>query len=55
MKHLSLDPRKEEPPTSDDVQHPTSLPSVKETKVQLASAEGETASLFFVGTATTIP
>lgn len=57
MQRLILDPRKTEAPTRDHPHghlHPESLPQAKETKVHPAGAGGENASLFFVGTATTI-
>ncbi|TKA65648.1 hypothetical protein B0A49_04683 [Cryomyces minteri] len=59
MKHLSIDPSKTEAPTRDHPhgqQHPESLPEAKEIKAHPtgAGAGGENASLFFVGTATTI-
>jgi len=54
MKHLYIDPRKEEAPTRDSKQHPTTLPKAKETKLHPTAPGSENASLFFVGTATTI-
>lgn len=58
MKHLTLDPSNPKPPTRDHPDghsHPSSLPAAKETKVHPTSSSGdENASIFFVGTATTI-
>ncbi|KAL9041038.1 MAG: hypothetical protein Q9214_004253 [Letrouitia sp. 1 TL-2023] len=57
MKHLSIDPSQNEPATRDFPQDralSTSLPDAKETKVHPRNAGKENASLFFVGTATTI-
>ncbi|KAF2810395.1 Metallo-hydrolase/oxidoreductase [Mytilinidion resinicola] len=54
MKHLYVDPRKEEAPTRERKAHLTCLPKAKETKLHPTRPGGETASLFFVGTATTI-
>lgn len=59
MKTLVLDPSKPEPPTRDNphgsTDYPTSLPSAKETKIHPSGSNGrENASIFFVGTATTI-
>ncbi|KAI9818082.1 MAG: hypothetical protein M1827_000707 [Pycnora praestabilis] len=57
MKHLQIDPSHTQAPTRD---HPTgqqlseSLPSAKETKVHPTGPGGENATIFFVGTATTI-
>jgi len=55
LKHLVLDPTVNEPPTRDHGrQHPSGLPAAKETKVHPTNAGAENASIFFVGTATTI-
>ncbi|KAF2178592.1 Metallo-hydrolase/oxidoreductase [Zopfia rhizophila CBS 207.26] len=56
IKHISIDPQKSRSPTRDDVELPTALPKAKETKVHPSNtgSGGENASLFFVGTATTI-
>ncbi|KAL1304775.1 hypothetical protein AAFC00_003710 [Neodothiora populina] len=65
QRSLTLDPSEDEAPTRDHPKgphsHPTSLPEAKETKLKPAgssasnSATGdENASIFFVGTATTI-
>lgn len=60
MKHpsLLLDPTKTEAPTRDHPHgqsYPSSLPEAKETKVNPSGSPGqENASIFFVGTATTI-
>lgn len=55
MKHLTLDPSKTVAPTKDHTDIPTELPEAKETKVHPTNAgDGDNASLFFIGTATTI-
>jgi len=52
---LVLDPSKPKPPTRDHASYPDSLPEAKETKVHPTSSDGaENASIYFVGTATTI-
>lgn len=52
---LTLDPSKPKPPTRDHDLFPESLPQAKETKVHPTSSDGgENASIYFVGTATTI-
>lgn len=53
-KNLVLDPSHAEAPTRDHQNYPSSLPEAKETKVHPTNAGGENASLYFVGTATTI-
>lgn len=53
-KNLVLDPSHAEAPTRDHQSFPSSLPDAKETKVHPTNAGGENASLYFVGTATTI-
>ena len=58
MKHLTIDPRKPEPPTRDlspGTQLPTSVPEAKQTlRHPTRPGDDANASLFFVGTATTI-
>ncbi|KAF2201836.1 Metallo-hydrolase/oxidoreductase [Delitschia confertaspora ATCC 74209] len=54
MKQLSLDPTHHQPPTRDHKDFPNSLPDAKEIKVAPTSAGGENASIFFIGTATTV-
>jgi L-ascorbate metabolism protein UlaG (beta-lactamase superfamily) len=56
MKRLSIKPSDSGPPTKDHTSVPDSLPEAKETKVHPANAPDDStnASLFFVGTATTI-
>ena len=57
MKRLLIDPKQAKPPTRDHPQaHEVSnaLPSAKEIKVHPSKSGGEDASIFFVGTATTI-
>jgi hypothetical protein len=54
MKQLTLDPKKKQAPTRDHAHFPSHLPDAKEVKVSPASTGGENASLFFIGTATTI-
>ncbi|KAI9668232.1 MAG: hypothetical protein M1821_001052 [Bathelium mastoideum] len=59
MQHLILDPSKTEPPLRDQTNasdYPNILPPAKETKVHPAGARSgdENASIFFIGTATTI-
>ena len=57
MKHLQLDPQAKKAPTRD---HPPSkqlsetLPNAKEIQVHPTNSGDENASIFFVGTATTI-
>ena len=54
---LTLDPSKDEAPTRDHASHPESLPEAKHTHTHptLTAAEGShNASLFFIGTATTV-
>lgn len=52
---LSLDPSDPKPPTRDHATHPESLPKAKETKLHPKDSDGnENASIYFVGTATTI-
>jgi hypothetical protein len=53
-KNLVLDPSHAEAPTRDHQSYPSSLPEAKETKLHPTNAGGENASLYFVGTATTI-
>jgi hypothetical protein len=57
MKHLIIDPQNSKAPTRDlpaGHTHAHALPQAKETKVHPTASGGENASLFFVGTATTI-
>lgn len=57
MKHLTIDPSNRQAPTRDHASADKlsdSLPNFKETKLHPSNAGGENASLFFVGTATTI-
>lgn len=55
MKHLAIDPSKSGPPTKDIVAVPAERPAAQETKVHPTNAHGgENASIFFIGTATTI-
>ncbi|KEQ78148.1 Metallo-hydrolase/oxidoreductase [Aureobasidium namibiae CBS 147.97] len=53
-KNLVLDPSHAEAPTRDHQNYPSSLPEAKETRLHPTNAGGENASLYFVGTATTI-
>jgi hypothetical protein len=53
-KNLVLDPSHAEAPTRDHQHYPSNLPEAKETKLHPTNAGGENASLYFVGTATTI-
>ncbi|KAA6407431.1 MAG: hypothetical protein FRX48_08674 [Lasallia pustulata] len=57
MKRLLIDPTHPKPPTRDhphDQELPNTLPAAKEIKVHPTKSGGEDASIFFVGTATTI-
>ncbi|OAL06629.1 Metallo-hydrolase/oxidoreductase [Phaeosphaeriaceae sp. SRC1lsM3a] len=55
MKHLTITPSASGPPTKNTTSIPDSLPAAKETKVHPTNTPSSTnASLFFVGTATTI-
>lgn len=57
MKSITLDPSHTAAPTRDHPQgeaHPTSLPEPKEIKVHPTKSGSENASIYFVGTATTI-
>lgn len=59
VKHLVLDPLTAEPPLRDESKpvgegFPLSLPDAKETKFHPAGGDAGNASIFFVGTATTI-
>lgn len=53
-KNFTLNPSISKPPTRDHANFPDSLPPAKETKLHPTDAGNENASLFFVGTATTI-
>ncbi|GAM89080.1 hypothetical protein ANO11243_071150 [Dothideomycetidae sp. 11243] len=54
--HLVLNPDETQPPTRNvfAAHHPSSLPEPKEVKLSPAGSGGENASIYFVGTATTI-
>lgn len=53
--HLTLDPSDLKPPTRDNASHPESLPEAKQTNIHPKGSSGdENASIYFVGTATTI-
>lgn len=57
MKRLLIDPSQPKPPTRDhphDQEVSNALPAAKEIKVHPTKSGGEDASIFFVGTATTI-
>ena len=57
MQHITIDPREVHPPTRDfpsSSKLPTDLPNAKEVKLHPSKAGGESGSLYFVGTATTI-
>lgn len=56
MQHISITPETSGPPTNDHMSIPEALPAAKETKVHPSNAPdaNTNASLFFVGTATTI-
>lgn len=56
MEHIQIIPNRSGPPTKLDTSVPASLPDAKETKIHPANAPDSSAnaSLFFVGTATTI-
>ncbi|KAF2134305.1 Metallo-hydrolase/oxidoreductase [Dothidotthia symphoricarpi CBS 119687] len=56
MKHIQISPDTSGPPVKDQPSVPASLPDAKETKIHPANAPNAAtnASLFFVGTATTI-
>lgn len=54
MQHLTLDPDLNAPPTRDHHSHPASLPSAKETHLHPNTPGDENASIYFIGTATTI-
>ena len=58
MKYLKIDTGNEQSPLRDSVSHehetPKSLPDAKEVKVHPTNSGGENASIYFVGTATTI-
>lgn len=52
--HLTLDPSATKQPTRDHEGHPDSLPAAKKTNVHPKGSSNENASLYFIGTATTI-
>jgi hypothetical protein len=54
MQHLTIDPTEKQPPTRDHANHPETIPPAKETKLHPETAGAENASIYFVGTATTI-
>jgi len=56
LQHLVLDPNVNEvlPPTRNREHQATSLPTPKQTQTHPTKSGSENASLFFVGTATTI-
>ncbi|EAW06976.1 MBL fold metallo-hydrolase [Aspergillus clavatus NRRL 1] len=56
MKHISIDPRRNIPPVRDLASSslPASLPEATSTKTHPSHAGGENASIYFIGTATTI-
>jgi L-ascorbate metabolism protein UlaG (beta-lactamase superfamily) len=54
MKHFVIDISISKPPTRDNASFPDSLPPAKETKLHPTGPGNENASIFFVGTATTI-
>jgi L-ascorbate metabolism protein UlaG (beta-lactamase superfamily) len=54
IQRLTIDPSKSGPPTTDIHSIPQTLPAAAETKVHPSNSGSENASIFFVGTATTI-
>ncbi|EPE30366.1 Metallo-hydrolase/oxidoreductase [Glarea lozoyensis ATCC 20868] len=55
LPHLILDPTANEPPTRDNPTHPSALPAAKSVKTHPTKLNStENASIYFVGTATTI-
>jgi hypothetical protein len=55
VPHLILDPKTNEPPTRDHQAHPSKLPAAKSVKTHPTKPQSsENASIYFVGTATTI-
>ncbi|KAF2429830.1 Metallo-hydrolase/oxidoreductase [Tothia fuscella] len=54
MKHLTIDPKHARPPTRTHLHHPQSLPEAITTALHPSTPGNENASLFFIGTATTI-
>jgi hypothetical protein len=55
ISHLVLDPEVNEPPTRDHKPHAASLPTAKEVKHHPTKpSSSQNASIYFVGTATTI-
>jgi len=54
MKSLTIDPTSAKSPNRDEPRFSSSLPTPKEIKVHPTASGGENASIFFVGTATTI-
>ncbi|PPJ55582.1 hypothetical protein CBER1_03726 [Cercospora berteroae] len=51
---VQLDPSKPKPPTRDDADFPESIPEAKDTKTHPSKAGDENASIYFIGTATTV-
>lgn len=51
---LTLDPAHPQPPTRDNATFPESIPKAKETKLHPTRAGDENASIYFIGTATTV-
>lgn len=51
---ITIDPATTKPPTRDNANPPAHLPVAKEEKQHPSEAGGENASVYFVGTATTI-
>lgn len=58
IQHISIDPKKVQPPTRDrpvgKTSLPDTLPDAKAIKIHPSQSGGENASIYFVGTATTI-
>jgi hypothetical protein len=58
IQHVSIDPKKVQAPTRDrpgpETSVPDALPDAKAIKVHPSQAGAENASIYFVGTATTI-
>ncbi|CAK1365934.1 unnamed protein product [Cercospora beticola] len=51
---VQLDPSKPKAPTRDDADFPESIPEAKDTKTHPSKAGDENASIYFIGTATTV-
>jgi hypothetical protein len=56
MQHITIDPKKVQPPTRDGTAKdtPEHLPVAKASNTHPTKPGGENASIYFVGTATTI-